>query len=378
MTRGLLYRLALLALACLWSAPVTPRGETLHSAEACLDHATARPDFDCLRQVYSGPPSQWPAAHVDPGVAWQELAPLPERPPEPADNPGTPEKVALGKRLFEDPRLSRSGQIACASCHERQLDWADGRRVAFGHDRQASRRNAMAVAMSAYVEPLFWDGRAATLEAQARHSIEDPKEMAFSIPELEQRLQHGSDYPDAFADVFGSPTVDGERIGQALAAYQRTLAPRNSRFDRFLNGRHEALDDQQLLGLHLFRTRARCMNCHSGPALTDNRFHNLGLHFHGRRLQDLGRYEVTGDPADSGRFRTPSLRGVSRTAPYMHNGLFPHLRGVLNMYNAGMPRPRPPEAPDPDAPFPQDEPLLQPLHLGTAEIEAIVAFLEAL
>lgn len=335
-------------------------------------------DFDCLRRVYALPVAQWPAPHIDEGVQWQELAPLPKRPPEPADNPGTPEKIALGRKLFEDPRLSRSGQIACASCHDRQLGWGDGRKVSFGHDRQAGKRNAMSVAMAAYAHPLFWDGRAATLEEQAAFPIQDSREMAFTTRELEHRLNRSKDYPAEFARVFGSRRISVREVGQAIAAYERTLVPRNNRFDRFLEGNRNLLGDQQLWGLHLFRTHARCMNCHSGPALTNNGFHNLGLHFYGRPQQDLGRYEITGDPADSGKFRTPSLRNVSSTGPWMHTGGFTQMRGIVNMYNVGMPRPQPtPEQAD-DPLFPQPDPLLKVLDLHKTELEAITEFLQSL
>lgn len=349
-------------------------------AAQCRERIAAAQTTDaaCLRLVYTQPVTQWPAPHVDAGVVWQELAPLPAKPPEPSDNPSTPEKIALGRRLFEDPRLSRSGQIACANCHDRQLGWSDGRSVSFGHDRQAGRRNSMSVAMSGYAQTLFWDGRAASLEEQALHPIQDAKEMAFTRKDLERRLNRDEAYRTEFARVFGTRRIDAAQVAQALAAFQRSLAPRNGRFDRFLEGRRELLDDEQLLGLHLFRTRARCMNCHSGPTLSDDRFHNIGLHFRGRELEDLGRYEVTGDPADSGRFRTPSLRNVSRSGPWMHNGTFPQLRGIVNFYNAGgaHPRPKPEQVDDPL--FPQTDPLLKPLQLSKDERAAIAAFLETL
>ncbi|MGH8089047.1 MAG: cytochrome-c peroxidase, partial [Stenotrophomonas sp.] len=146
----------------------------------------------------------------------------------------------------------------------------------------------------------------------------------------------------------------------------------------FLAGRRDLLDDEQLRGLHLFRTKARCMNCHNGPALTDNGFHNLGLHLHGRARQDLGRYEVTGDPADSGRFRTPSLRGVARTAPYMHNGSMRSLDAVLLFYSVGGGQPRPRGGSEATDPFPLPDPLLQPLALSAEERRAIQAFLQTL
>jgi cytochrome c peroxidase len=336
-------------------------------------------DIACLRAAYARPRAQWPAPQVDRGVAWQELAPLPDAAPAPADNPTTPAKVALGRRLFEDPRLSRSGQIACASCHDRELGWGDGRSVAIGHDRQHGRRNSLSVAMSGLLQPLFWDGRADTLEQQAMHPIEDPREMASRADLAVHRVAARADYRRAFAAAFGDDRIDTRTIARALAAYQRSLLPRPNRYDRFLAGTSAALDDQQLRGLHLFRTRARCMNCHSGATLSDGGFHNLGLHHYGGRRQDLGRYEVSGDPADAGRFRTPSLRMLASTGPYMHNGQIRDLRKLVLLYASGMPRPRPP-APLPAgaAPFPQPDPLLQPLGLSADEVDALTAFLRAL
>ncbi len=337
-----------------------------------------RIDHACLRRVYALPIAQWPVPRVDPGAVWTELAPLPAQAPHPPDNPPTPTKIALGRRLFEDPRLSRSGQIACANCHDRELGWGDGRSVPFGHDRQAGRRNAISVAMSGLAHSLFWDGRAGSLEAQALHPIADPREMAADPAAVLRRLRRDRSYRHDFAAAFGSPGVDERRLGQALAAFQRSLLPRANRFDRFLEGRRDLLDDRQLWGLHLFRTQARCMNCHSGAALDSPGFHNLGLHFYGRPLQDLGRYEVTGDPADAGKFKTPSLRGVSRTGPWMHNGRFARLRGVLNLYNAGMPRPKPSASQAADPWFPQPDPLLHRLDLHRSELDALAAYLDTL
>lgn len=374
--------IALLLLAGLASAAVADAAEAMPEGRGvCWQRIAASApsiDFECLREVYSRPIGEWPAPQVAEGAVWQELTPLPERAPEPPDNPGTPEKVALGRALFEDPRLSGSGQIACASCHDRQLGWGDGRSVSFGHDRQVGRRNAMSVAMAAYAAPLFWDGRAGSLEEQALHPIQDRVEMAASLAEVEQRLNRDDGYRERFRQVFGERRIGIRRVAQALAAYQRSLVPRSNRFDRFLEGRRDLLSDRQLWGLHLFRTHGRCMSCHSGPALTDNRFHNLGLHFYGRSRQDLGRYEVTGDPADSGKFRTPSLRNVRRTGPYMHNGIFRDLRGVMNMYNAGMPRPRPRPGQEDDPLFPRPDPMLEPLDLHRSELEAITEFLQTL
>lgn len=372
--------LVLLGVGIAFGNPQTAAADadTLTECRQRIADSAPRIDYACLRQVYTQPIGEWPRPQVDAGVQWQELAPLPKQAPEPADNPATPQKIALGKRLFEDPRLSRSGQIACASCHDRQLGWGDGRSVSFGHDRQAGKRNALSIAMSAYSSPLFWDGRAATLEAQALHPIQDSVEMAFTGKELERRLNRDEGYRDAFAEVFGERRISVERMSQAIAAYERSLVPRSNRFDRFLEGRRDLLSDQQLWGLHLFRTHARCMNCHSGEALTDNRFHNLGLHYYGRERQDLGRYHVTGKPEDAGKFRTPSLRNVGKTGPYMHNGAFMELRGVVNMYNVGMPRPQPKPGQENDPLFPQVDPQLQVLDLHKTELEAITEFLETL
>lgn len=351
---------------------------TLAECRQRIAVSVPRIDMACLRRVYALPIGEWPAPVVDEDAVWQELAPLPDMPPIPPDNPQTPQKIALGRALFEDPRLSRSGQIACASCHDRQLGWGDGRSVSFGHDRRAGKRNAMNISMAAYSAPLFWDGRAATLEEQALHPIQDSSEMAFTPGELERRLNREAGYRLQFLQVFGEKKITMHRVAQALASYQRSLTPRFNRFDRFLEGRRDVLTDAQLWGLHLFRTQARCMNCHSGPALTDNRFHNLGLHFYGRSKEDLGRYRITGDVADSGKFRTPTLRGVGKTGPYMHNGGFMELRGVVNMYNVGMPRPQPEPGEDGDPSFPRVDPLLKPLDLHKTELEAITEFLETL
>lgn len=335
------------------------------------------PTPEALRAAYAGPPETWPAAWLRPGAVFAEFGPL-TPPPEPADNPTTPEKARLGERLFDDPRLSASGQIACASCHARELGFGDGLRTSFGHDRQRGRRNSPSVAPAAWMPSLFWDGRADSLEAQSLHPLVDPAEMAWTLPEIERRIGALPEYAALFDAAFGDPAVSITRISMALAAFQRTLRPGQGRWRRFVGGDRSAFDDQQLLGLHLFRTKAGCANCHSGPVLSDGRFHNLGLTFYGRELEDLGRYEVTHRPEDVGAFRTPSLLAVSRTGPWMHHGGFPLLDGIVRFYNAGgaHPRPRPDQENDPL--FPHTDPLLQPLGLTPHEIDALVAYLETL
>lgn len=343
------------------------------------------PDFNSLRQQYSQAPALWPAPELDPGVVHRELGLLPN-PVFPKDNPLTAAGLVLGEKLFHDPRLSRSNQIACASCHDRDLGWADGRRVSFGHDRQAGKRNAPTLENIAFQQLFFWDGRANSLEQQALMPIVDPTEMHFSLPELVEKLSKTADYPALFARAFGSEQIDEKRIAQALANYQRTLISRLSAFDYFLLARTETdtrkkqhfaaqLSDQALWGLHLFRTKARCLNCHNGPELSNGQFHNIGLTYYKREYEDLGRYQVTANPADVGKFKTPGLRGVMNTKPWMHNGLFSSMEGIINIYNAGG-VPQTVDAADPLSP--RTDALLKPLGLNRAEIAALLAFLEAI
>ncbi|TWS00414.1 cytochrome-c peroxidase [Pseudomonas saxonica] len=349
------------------------------AASVCDEKAS---DYSaCIAQLYRQPVAQWPAPQVDADVAWQEMAALPDHAPAPPENPFSEAKAELGKKLFNDPKLSRSGQIACASCHEADMAFADGRRVSFGHDRQNGRRNAPSLVMSGYSSQLFWDGRGGSLEQQAMHPIVDPVEMAFDIPQLLERLNTDAAYHDQFAQVFGDGPITTERIGQALATFQRTLvkSTRNTPFEQLLRGRPQRMTDEQLYGLHVFRTKARCMNCHFGPALSDEQFHNVGLSYYGRaKYEDLGRYEVTRKPEDVGAFRTPSLRMVMKTAPWMHNGLFVNMEGTLAFYNMGMPRPRPNAQQVNDPLFPTTSERLKVLNMDKDELRALRSFLDTL
>lgn len=329
-----------------------------------------------LRELYSQPRDEWPAPHVDEGIEWQELGPIPKV-THPADNPGTPEKIKLGKTLFFDPRLSGSGQIACASCHEPDMYWSDGRAVSFGHDRKQLARNAPSVLHAGFRNSLFWDGRAESLEEQAEAVLNNQDEMHSSEEFLIENLANIPEYGERFAEVFGDSEISMDRVTQAIAAFERTLVGGRSRFDYFLNGKQKALTDSELAGLHLFRTTARCMNCHHGPLMTDDKFHNIGLHNYGRKFEDLGRYRITNDPKDVGAFRTPSLRNLAATAPYMHNGMFT-LEELLTLYNAAMPHPKPRKNQVDDPLFPTTSELLKVLHLNEQDFVDLTAFLEAL
>ena len=343
-----------------------------------LSEAEYRRQAEELRARYSGPPETWPAPALDPGIEHRELAPLPE-PTFPKENPYTKAKAELGQHLFFEPRLSGSGQIACASCHEPELGWADGRAVSFGHGRQPTRRNAPSVFTAAFGQSFFWDGRAKTLEEQAAEPILNDGEMNAEPAAVVARLKKVPEYRKRFKEAFGSDEITMGRVGQAIATFERAVARagRFSAFDRFLRGDPDALSDAAVRGLHLFRTDARCLNCHNGPLLTDEQFHDVGLSYYGRALQDLGRHAVTGRAEDVGKFKTPSLRNVARTAPYMHNGLFA-LDGVLNMYNAGMPTLRRKAGQQDDPLFPTKSPLLKPLGLNRQDHADLTAFLESL
>ena len=328
-----------------------------------------------LRAAYAGPPASWPAPHLEEGAKFTEFGPL-ERPDRPTGLAA--EQAALGEDLFTDPRLSASGQIACENCHNRRLGWGDALPVSFGHDRQQGTRNAQSLFTAAYMRELFWDGRAASLEAQAHLPIINPVEMAAEASEIEQRLNTIPEYREAFASAYGKDRIHMSDVAAALATFQRTIRLPSSRFDRVFSRGISVLSDEELRGLHLFRTKAGCANCHNGPLLSDQEYHNLQISFYGRRFEDIGRYAVTGDPRDVGRFRTPSLRGLSRTGPYMHNGLFSGLRGIVNLYAAGGGRDRTRQSPTTQAPPPQPDPLLKQRDLSSEERDAIVAFLETL
>jgi cytochrome c peroxidase len=331
-----------------------------------------------LRQSYSQPSDKWPAPAIDPGVEFSELSKLPP-PVYPANNPYAKNKDDLGRELFFDPRLSGSGQIACASCHDPDLAWADGRTVSFGHARTQLRRNAPSVLFAAYAKTLFWDGRAGSLEDQAQIPVLAHDEMNASANTVMERLNAIPEYRRQFQDVFGNDTITLENVARSIATFERgiTRYAGRSEFDRFLGGQTDALNDQAIRGLHLFRTTARCINCHNGPAFTDNQFHDEGLSYYGRQYEDLGRFYPTNNPKDVGKFRTPSLRNVARTRPYTHNGLL-ELDGLIAAYNNGMPTlRRSPEQLD-DEMFPTKDPLLKPLGLNVHDRADLHAFLESL
>lgn len=330
-----------------------------------------------LRIVYSRPVEEWPKPTLDEGVTFEEFKSLPRRDTSYFSLMEEP-VIDLGKTLFFDPLLSGSKQISCSSCHDPQTSFADHLTVPIGNDHLQGSRNTPSLLNVYARKTFFWDGRASSLEEQALSPIEAHHEMSLGLQEVVTRLKAIEGYREMFLAAYGKEDFSIAEITHALAEFQRTLQSRRSRFDEFLDGNYKAMNDQEIRGMHLFRTKARCMNCHNGQFLTNEEFHNIGLTYYKRKYEDLGRYEMTGDPDDVGKFRTPSLRDVMNTAPYMHNGLFPNIIGVLNIYNSGMHMIDPtPEQKAADPMYPVTDPLLKKLNLTKEEIQDIASFLQA-
>ncbi|KFF11341.1 cytochrome C peroxidase [Chryseobacterium soli] len=296
-----------------------------------------------LRKLYaSGDTSKWPKPLVDPEAKpyFSEIGHLPEV-QFPADNPYSSEKALLGKTLFFDPRLSGSNQIACASCHDPELGWTDNRALSYGHDRQLGTRNSMTILNAAYATSLFWDGRAGSLEEQSHMPIQDQREMNGHIEIAAGKIAKIKGYESLFEKAFGSKTVTKERIAQAIATFERTVKSPPTKFDEFIDGKIDRYSDDEVMGLHIFRTKANCISCHNSGYFSDSRFENIGTSLLGSPQEDLGRYLVTKNPEDAGKFRVPSLREVTKTGPWMHNGSMVSLAEVIQLYNKGNPEPSP-------------------------------------
>lgn len=253
----------------------------------------------------------------------------------PVDNPLTAKKVELGRLLFFDKRLSKNDTIACAHCHLPAKAFTDGRPVSTGIHGLKGGRSAPSAINRVFAAAQFWDGRAATLEEQSVGPFVSPVEHGFvSHDEMVAKMMKIAGYRARFKDVFGTDvTIDG--IGKAVASFQRTILSGNSPADRFDYGGDEtALSEEAKRGLELFRGKARCTRCHSNFNFSDEKFHNLGIGWDTNTV-DLGRYMVTKNPEDIGAFKTPTLRDIARTAPYMHDGRFKTLEEVVEFYNRG-------------------------------------------
>lgn len=285
-------------------------------------------------------------------------------PPEPADNPSTPAKVALGEKLFWDGRLSGNGFMPCAGCHIPELGWGGGTPISIGYPGTTHWRNSQTVINSAYYNKFFWEGSASSLETQAKDAASGAVAGNGDGSMMEMRLRFVPEYISAFRDVFGT---DWPHIGQAwmaVAAFSRTIVTDATKvpYDRYLAGDESAMSESALRGMDLFHGKAGCISCHNGALASDQGFYNTGVptpaEFSSHPLyqitlrweiyqkgvpeevyhaaeDDLGLYHRTKRPEDIGKFRTPSLRELLWTGPYMHNGAFSTLAEVVDFYDAG-------------------------------------------
>lgn len=285
--------------------------------------------------------------------------------PRSLHNPLTSAKVELGRELFFDRRLSADGTISCASCHQPEHAFAEGKPTTIGIAGRRGRRNTPTVLNAVYVRRFFWDGRGESLDEQARGPILSPDEMGNEDEtSVVTRLQ--PIYGVRMREAFGEPT-SLDTISKAVACFERTLLSGDSDFDRYEAGSRDAISPAAQRGRTLFFGKGGCVNCHIPPLFADDGFHNLGVGWTEEEpAGDLGRYEVTNDWQDRGAFKTPTLRDVNRTAPYMHDGSLATLKEVVSFYNQG------------GKSNPTLDPLIKPLRLEPSEIDDLVEFLKTL
>jgi cytochrome c peroxidase len=362
----------------LWSAP---RLRKLHEIRAGLAQAIATPTRRCAGAARTGvssilrplvlwtvlacllaPPFEARAADI--AAPWRAMFRRPAAPPPaPADNPMTPDRIALGARLFADLRLSGNSERSCASCHRAELAFTDGRRRAKAVSGAPLRRNTPSLWDLAWSKHYFWDGRAASLEAQVRAPIEAADEMAGDWPIILARLEADADLAGRHRAAFGGDVpISQDAVVKALASYVRSLVSPATRFDAWIEGDAAALSQAEVRGFGLFTGKAGCVLCHSGWRFSDDRFHDIGL-----PSADPGRSAVAGGTPGLRAFKTPSLRDVAHTAPYMHDGSLATLSAVVAHY-AGRFVARPGLAPS----------MNRTLRLSPRERADLVAFLRAL
>ncbi len=279
------------------------------------------------------------------------FTPLPALPPIPADNSLTPEKVKLGKMLYYDPRLSRSRIISCNTCHNLAIGGDDNVKSSIGHGWKTGGRNAPTTLNAGFLRVQFWDGRAPTLEEQAKGPIQAHVEMNATPELVVKRLKAIPEYVELFKKAFPDDPdpVNFDNIAKAIAAFERTLVTANSPFQRYLLGDENALTPEQKEGMKLF-VKYGCIACHNGPVLSDGRFHKF------KTNDDTGRYRVTKNPADKYKFRTAQLLNVAVTAPYFHDGSVAKLEDAIRLM--------------------AEKELGK--HLSNSEVKRIKAFLESL
>jgi len=293
---------------------------------------------------------------------------LPTNPPHAADNAPNAARVELGKKLFFDPRLSSDGNMSCATCHNPMLGWSDGLPTAKGFKSEVLGRASPTVINTAYNGIQMWDGRKKDLVDQATGPLESEHEMAANLPRLVDFINNSEGYKAAFAKAYPGEAIDLKTLAKAIASYEGTVISNNSPFDRWIKGDKKAMTAQQVKGFRLFADaqKGNCTACHQAPNFTDNGFHNLGLASFGIANPDVGRYAQKKVAGLKGAFKTPTLRDITRTAPYFHDGSSKTLKEVVAHYNKG------------GEVTTNLSPNIKPLNLSEQEQADIVAFMEAL
>lgn len=287
----------------------------------------------------------------------------------PEDNPMTEEGVALGRMLFYDPILSGDSTLSCAGCHKANYSFSDERQFSIGIDGSVGTRQAMHIVNVGWMTELFWDGRAQGVEAQALGPVENPVEMKDTWDNVVNKLMGHQTYPDLFYAAFGEDQITKEQVVKAIAQFERTMISSNSRYDAIVERNEGFFTDAEQEGFEIFNTElGDCFHCHGGILFTDNLFHNNGLD---ATFQDIGLEGVTGDPLDKGLFKTPTLRNIELTAPYMHDGRFATLEEVIDHYSEGLVH------------SPTIDPLMKKIdqggiHLTEHEKSSLLAFLKTL
>jgi cytochrome c peroxidase len=322
--------------------------------------------FDDLKSAQASPSGYAPHGTVTiDGMTVPDIGPLPTSIPTPSANLNYKAKIDLGKQLYFDGRLSKSGAISCAFCHNPGTGFADPRQTSIGIGGGVGGRQSPTVYNTAFNHVQFWDGRARSLEEQAIGPIQNPIEMGETHENVVSKLKKLKGYQQQFRAVFGTE-VNLQGIAEAIAAYERTVISTNSSFDKYVAGDTKAMDESAVRGMALFKGKARCILCHNGPNFTDNQFHNLGVPQVGPMKEDLGRYNVSKAEKDKGAFKTPTLRSITETAPYMHDGALKTLEEAVDFLNAG------------GGANSNLSPLVKPLNLASEEKTDLVNFLKAL
>jgi len=283
--------------------------------------------------------------------------------PYPKDNQLTKERELLGRTLFFDPRLSESNWISCATCHNPALSWSDGLAKGVGHGMKELGRRTPTILNLAWSEPLFWDGRAQSLEDQALGPVASPAEMNLPLDKMMARIKAIPGYHELFAKAYPSEPISEQTVAKAIATFERTIISGQAPFDAWIEGKENAISEEAKRGFLLFNTKANCAKCHSEWRFTDDGFHDIGL-----PGDDVGRGKLFREiEVNQFAFKAPTLRNCDMRAPYMHDGSKPSLEAVIEFYNEGGKVKRPSLSPE-----------MKPLGLTAQEKRELLAFLKTL